>query len=115
VGHADSARLEGRREAERECADQRTSRTTSPARPVDKWERRAQSGLGARADGLPARVARWPSRPGEAQHEWEPPRVVAGVKKRAAKLKAIGNAVSPIQAYYVGLWARSVLEEVTRG
>jgi DNA (cytosine-5)-methyltransferase 1 len=62
-----------------------------------------------RPDGLPSRVARWPSRPGEAQYDWEPPRTTKEAKERAAKLKAIGNAVSPIQAYHVGLWAREVL------
>jgi site-specific DNA-cytosine methylase len=39
-------------------------------------------------------VGRWPARPGESQHDWEPPRVVAGgVPNRAARLKALGNAM----------------------
>ena len=70
----------------------------------------AQPRLGREPHGIPARVARWPAGPSEEQHAWEPPRTTKDAKERAAKLKAIGNAVSPVQAYYVGLWARSVLE-----
>lgn len=42
--------------------------------------------------------AHWPAGPGE-QHPWEPPRIATGVKDRVAKLKALGNAVVPAQAY----------------
>jgi len=69
----------------------------------------AQPELGGEPHGVPARVARWPAGPSEEQHAWEPPRTSKDAKERAAKLKAIGNAVSPIQAYHVGLWAREVL------
>ena len=44
----------------------------------------------------------WPARPGEAQHAWEAPRTVPASDKtpyRAAKLKALGNAVVPQQVY----------------
>ena len=80
-----------------------------PGRSGRQDEGRAQSAVGARADGFPPRVVRWPAGPGAAQAKWEPPRVLASVEERAAKLKAIGNAVSPIQAYHVGRWAREVL------
>lgn len=65
--------------------------------------------MGPGFDGLPPIVVRWPAGPSEPQHAWEPPRTLAGGTERAAKLKALGNAVSPVQAYYVGLWAREVL------
>ncbi len=42
--------------------------------------------------------AHWPAGPGE-QHPWEPPRIATGVKGRVNKLKALGNAVVPAQAY----------------
>lgn len=71
---------------------------------------RAEPAMGARVDGLPGRVVRWPAPPGP-QAAWEPPRVLAGVAERAAKLRALGNAVSPVQAYHVGLWARAVLQD----
>jgi len=59
-----------------------------------------QPRLGDFADGLPAGLAghRWPAGPGP-QHPWEPPRIAARVKDRVAKLKALGNAVVPAQAY----------------
>lgn len=45
-----------------------------------------------------ADAVRWPAGPGE-QHEWEPPRIATGVRDRVAKLRALGNAVVPAQAY----------------
>lgn len=53
--------------------------------------------LGRDADGLPCGLDahRWPAGRGEAQHEGEPPRTAAGVPQRAARLKALGNAVVP--------------------
>ncbi len=42
----------------------------------------------------------WPAGPGP-QHPWEPPRIATGVKDRVNKLKALGNAVVPAQAYPV--------------
>lgn len=64
--------------------------------------REAQPGLGRASDGLSARLdfPGWPSRPGEPQHDYEPPRVTSGrTPQRAARLKALGNAVVPQQVY----------------
>lgn len=69
----------------------------------------SEPGVGWVPSRLPARVVRWPAGPGAPQEAWEPPRVLVGVEERAAKLRALGNAVSPVQAYHVGLWAREVL------
>jgi len=60
-----------------------------------------ESRLGSSTHGFPGRVLRWPARPGEAQYEWEAPRVSKGGKDRANKLRAIGNSVSPPQVYPV--------------
>lgn len=62
--------------------------------------RQTQSGLGRVFDGLSSWLdRRWPARPSEAQHEWEPPRVTQErVANRGARLKALGNAVVPAQA-----------------
>ena len=67
--------------------------------------------MGRAPHGLPARLDRWPSGPGEPQHEWEAPRVAQGVPNRAARLRALGNAVVPQVAEVVG---RVVLEILGR-
>lgn len=64
--------------------------------------RQAQSGMGRSVDGLSSWLDRhqWPAGPGETQHAWEPPRVItSNMPKRAARLKALGNAVVPQQVY----------------
>ena len=68
--------------------------------------------LGRDADGLPRGLDahRWPAGRGEAQREGEPPRTAAGVPQRAARLKALGNAVVPQVAALAWrvLYARTV-------
>lgn len=74
----------------------------------------AERGLGGAVDGLPRGLDitahRWPAGPGEAQHEDEAPRVTTERQQRRQRLKALGNAVVPQQAYVVG----SVVAEVLR-
>jgi hypothetical protein len=43
------------------------------------------------------RSYRQPALMGQQQHEWEPPRVVSGVKGRVPRLKMLGNGVVPLQ------------------
>ena len=40
-----------------------------------------------------------PALMGQPQYGWEPPRVATGVRNRASRLKALGNAVDPLQAF----------------
>ena len=54
----------------------------------------------------------WPTGPGE-QHPWEPPRIATGVKDRVAKLKALGNAVVPAQAYPIFRAIRETEEAIS--
>ena len=61
--------------------------------------------------GLEQVVRMWPAGPGE-QHPWEPPRIATGVKDRVAKLKALGNAVVPAQAYPI---FRAIMETEVAG
>lgn len=71
---------------------------------------------------------RWPARPGERQHDWEPPRTIASARAqsamgelpdgisgglpgwRRASLAALGNAVVPQCAYVVACRVRAILE-----
>jgi DNA (cytosine-5)-methyltransferase 1 len=55
---------------------------------------------------------------GQPQYDWEPPRVATGVKNRAARLKALGNAVDPLQIFPIMIAIKTIddlineLEEV---
>jgi len=60
-----------------------------------------ESGMGGMLDGLSSRIHgfRQPAYMGQPQYDWEPSRVAAGVKNRTNRLKALGNAVHPLQIY----------------
>jgi DNA (cytosine-5)-methyltransferase 1 len=65
----------------------------------DQWQ--SQSILGGSPHGVPPWLD-WPAGPGEPPFAWEPPRVALGVINRVARLKALGNAVVPQVAEYLG-------------
>lgn len=73
----------------------------------------AQPRLGRGADGLSPWLdfPGWPARPGEPQHEWEPPRTTTVKINRTARLKALGNAVVPAVIYPLAVAIRERLEE----
>ena len=90
VADADNTRPQGRQEAGdaegigawRNKHTQRRGNDTGPTRPTE-------SRLGGMADGL----SNW------VDGEPDIPRVATGIKDRAARLKTLGNAVVPAQAY----------------
>ena len=47
----------------------------------------------------PSEWAGWPALLGQEQYPYEHPRTTTGCKDRAKRLKALGNAVVPAQAY----------------
>jgi DNA (cytosine-5)-methyltransferase 1 len=51
-----------------------------------------------------------PALMGQPQYEWEPPRVATGVKNRAARLKALGNAVDPLQIFPI-MYAIKIIDD----
>jgi DNA (cytosine-5)-methyltransferase 1 len=51
---------------------------------------------------------RWPAPPGQEQHPWEAPRTAKGVRDRADRLRALGNAVVPVVGREIGLWIREL-------
>lgn len=103
VGQADisGARLEGQRQLHGQdpsgpgrqgcAAAARGGRVTEPR--VGGVPDGPSSGL----DGT-----RWPAGRGAEQHPWEPPRVTPKAPHRAARLKALGNAVVPQCGYVIG-------------
>lgn len=73
--------------------------------------RHAESGMGRGAHGLPARVDRWPARPGDPPALWEPPRAVSSRRPTdIERLAALGNAVVPQVAEVVGWRVCELLE-----
>lgn len=66
------------------------------------WENgTTQPLLGRNFDGISDELdsCKWPALLGQEQFDWEPPRVANGVLDRKKRLKAIGNAVVPLQCY----------------
>lgn len=70
--------------------------------PTSAYHPAAQSRLGRATHGVSDWLdrLRWPAGPGQEQFEWEAPRTIhERIPNRAARLKALGNAVVPQQAY----------------
>lgn len=118
VAHSASIRRQGQRKSF-EPSHTEAAREWEAGQSVDVCihaERAAQPRMGRVPDELPAgmdggRIASLddlinliqsypqPALMGMQQYEWEPPRVASGIKDRTGRLKALGNAVDPLQVY----------------
>lgn len=70
-----------------------SARSDARGRGEGRAEPRLVRGPDGDAAGLDG--YRWPARPGEAQYDWEPPRLATSIANRTRRLKAIGNALVP--------------------
>lgn len=103
VAHAEGARR-ARRSGESGDDGGRVGSSDVGGRP-------AESGMGRVPHGVSRWLDRWPARPGEEQHAWEPSRTVETAMNRSARLRALGNAVVPQVAREVGLLVRRIVAE----
>lgn len=112
LGNASGIRCKARQAAaarranhhkKRHGAAKEPRRHAKQSRAMRTSRRRIKSGLGRTADGLSGRLdfPGFPARPNEAQYGYEPPRISCKKEqvKRTARIKALGNAVVPQQAF----------------
>lgn len=73
----------------------------SPESVMGRSSDEFSAGMDATSRAIADRLdsARWPAPRGAAQHEWEPPRVTDEREWRRKRMKALGNAVAPLQVY----------------
>lgn len=101
-----------RRDVQGEERRQWQGDTTTPGGRQSGGKFAVEPRLGRGTHGLPGGLdfPGWPAGPGQQQHEWEPPRVVSGQPRRAARLRALGNAVVPQVVYPLAVAIREWLE-----
>lgn len=91
------------------------SRSSRPP-TTKRCGRSVESQLGGVLDGLSGWLDgyKWPAGQGSDQYDWEPPRVATDVKDRVGRLKALGNAVNPVQIYPILAAIKAINDELSR-
>lgn len=114
--HGDRVRLERQRVPGGRTGDLRARRDTEPLDDGATGGRQAQPRLGGGVAGVPCRLDRWPSRPGDEPQDWEPPRSTQEKDPyRRKRLAALGNAVVPQVAELVGRRVMDIIATERRG
>jgi DNA (cytosine-5)-methyltransferase 1 len=106
IGSGQSGQREHEQPSDCQAQGEGQADNVEPERQPRK--RRIEPGMGGMADGLPAGMdgpCRWPREP-------DIPRVAKGIKDRANRLKALGNAVVPQIPEMIG---RAILETEENG
>lgn len=93
-----------------------TNRTgaSEPGDDVQEPGRLPQSSVGRVPDGLPRGLDahRWPAPRGQEPYAWEPSRTIEGKQvNRRARIKALGNAVSPQCGLVIGRMVVEMINE----
>lgn len=117
-GNSNSIKLQGKQSIRDEAlAGRNKARQHQGAGNGTKQQWTIESGLGGVLDGLSDWLDghRWPAGLGQEQYDWEPPRVATGVKDRAPRLKALGNAVNPYQVYPILAAIKHINDLIERG
>jgi DNA (cytosine-5)-methyltransferase 1 len=100
-----------RREEHQRLASRAERRPASGSRPAG--DGRLESRLGGVADGVASWLdaLQWPVPRGCDQADYEPPRVTTEKHERRKRLKALGNAVVPVQVLPIFALIRAIEEE----
>ncbi|MCY9715511.1 DNA (cytosine-5-)-methyltransferase, partial [Paenibacillus larvae] len=73
-----------------------------------------KSRVGGVLDGLSDWLDRykWPAGLGQEQYDWEPARIETSVQNRVGRIKALGNAVNPVQVYPILAAIKAINDQI---
>ena len=113
LGNTQGKRFQKRQSIGRNLQQKRTSAKRNGNIPRHRKRRLTKSRMGRATNGIPTWLddPRWPAGQGSYQHESEAPRTIGKCidPHRAARVKALGNAVVPQVAYPLACQIREIL------